>query len=97
MYVNVKKFKCGRCGEEYDDLEKSNYPGKPCKECTDARLEGRKIYVELMNVRPSITEEDKKILDKCVAKLNNFVDKTSREENQKTLDLLNALLKRYRK
>ena len=87
----LKQFKCERCQSVYLDEERLHYPGKPCKECNDAKAIGRKIFLKL-NVMVSV--EDRKEMEKLLEKLNPNI-KSSREEDKKTLEALERLLKKH--
>ena len=86
----IKKYKCPHCGKMYEDSARSNFPGKPCKECHELMIKLTQIERRLIAEEFSLEQEDEKIARQINAQLikeSGFIMGTTR-------DVTSALLKK---
>ena len=55
------KYTCPHCNNEYEDLERSHFPGKPCKKCTQLMIAMGELQRRLLAREVSLENEDHKI------------------------------------
>jgi transposase-like protein len=87
----IKKYKCPHCGKMYEDSVRSNFPGKPCKECRELMIKLSQIERRLIAEEFSLEQEDEKIARQINAQLikeSGFI--LSKPEH----DVTSALLKK---
>lgn len=89
-FIQINKYKCPRCGKEYEDSERGHFPGKPCKECTQRLFRVRDLERQLLAQEFSTEQEDEKI----VRQINDLLIKESHEINQQDEEALNVLTQR---
>lgn len=56
MEIPIGKFKCPKCGKEYEDSERGNFPGKPCRECTQSMMRLNQLKTEFAEAKDEITK-----------------------------------------
>ncbi|MEK6951510.1 MAG: hypothetical protein AABX29_00690 [Nanoarchaeota archaeon] len=89
----IKKFKCPRCGRMYEDSVRGNFPGKPCKECTEQTIKITALERQLIAQDFSIEQEDEKI----ARQINDLLVKESSGVSERDEQILTALTERMLK
>lgn len=98
MPIEIKKYKCSRCGKMYEDSERKHFVGKPCEECTQFILKIGRLQRHLIAEDFAIEQEDEKIAKKIYGLLSNL--DTAREftlHSEKDQEILTALTEKLLK
>ncbi len=67
--IEIKKYKCPKCGKDYEDSIRGHFSGKPCEECTQLSIKLNRLERQLMAEEFSLEETDGKIAQKIYALL----------------------------
>jgi len=89
----IQKYKCPKCGNEYEDSSRSHFPGKPCKECTELIMKLTRLERRLIAENFSIEQEDEKI----ARQINDLLIKEQPGTSEKDEKLLTALTEKMLK
>jgi hypothetical protein len=94
--IEIEKFRCPKCGKEFEDSVRGHFPGKPCKECTNKIIKIRnlnRIEKQLLAQEFFAEQEDEKI----VRQINDLLIKESSEFSENDEQLLTSLAERLLK
>ncbi len=69
--IEIEKYRCPKCGKEYEDSVRGHFPGKPCKECTQLMMKVNQLERQLIAEEFSIEQEDEKV----IRQINNLIVK----------------------
>lgn len=86
----IGKYKCPKCGKEYEDSARGHFSGKPCKECTQLMMKLTQLERQLIAKAFSIEQEDEKI----ARQIHDLLVKESSGISEKDEELLTALAER---
>ena len=84
----IREYKCPRCGNTYQDSVRGNFPGKPCKDCTEQKIKVTQLERQLVAQAFSIEQEDEKI----ALQINELLIKERSGVSERDEQLLTALL-----
>ena len=88
--IEIGKYRCPKCGKEYEDSARGHFPGKPCKECTQLMMKLTQLERQLIAEEFSIEQEDEKI----ARQINDLLVKESSGISENDERLLTALTER---
>lgn len=81
------KYKCPKCGREYEDSERGHFPGKPCRYCTEIWAKLGKYQRELLAQNFSLEQKDVQI----ARQINELLVRESTGISENDESLLNQL------
>ena len=88
---DLSKYRCPHCGNEYEDLVRAYFPGKPCKKCTQLMLALGGLQRQLLSKEVSLEKEDHEI----AIQINDILEKERISGiSDKDEELLNNLTKK---
>ena len=88
--IEIGKYKCPKCGKEYEDSARGHFPGKPCRECTQLYIRIGELERKLIAENFSVEQED----DKIAKQINDLLVKESSGISENDEKLLTDLTER---
>ena len=86
----LSKYKCPRCGNEYEDLVRAHFSEKPCKKCTQLMMVLGGFQRQLLAEEVNLEKEDGNI----AKQINDLLEKERISGiSDKDEELLNTLTK----
>ena len=88
--IRLAYFECPRCHKKYEDVERTHFPGKLCKDCNKRIVKTIALERQLPGEEFSIEQQDEQI----ARQINDLLTRESSGVSEKDEQLLNDLLER---